>query len=150
MVSEELLAKAVANASYRGLINPIEAVSALKRGRRGSAVLRRVLADMLPELARTESPIEEIFVLACDSAGLPAPLMNRTVLGFKIDAIWPDRKLAVELDGSDAHGHPWAVHVDRSRDLRLRGAGWTILRYSGTQISHEWPLVAAELRSYHA
>jgi predicted transcriptional regulator of viral defense system len=140
--------KAIANASYRNLLPPREAVSALKRGRRGSAAVRLALTQMLPELARTLSPLEDLFVIACDAAGLPDPEMNRDVLGFKVDAIWRDRKLAVELDGGQAHGHPAAVHTDRARDLRLRQAGWIILRYSRQQIEFEWPTVLAELRSY--
>jgi hypothetical protein len=140
--------KAIATASYRGLLPPGEAVSALKRGRRGSAAVRRALAQLLPELARTASPLEDLFVVSCDAADLPPPEMNRMVLGFKIDAVWRDRKVAVELDGGRAHGHPVAVHVDRDRDLKLRRAGWIVLRYSRQQIESDWPSVLAELRSY--
>jgi very-short-patch-repair endonuclease len=73
--------------------------------------------------------------------------MNRTVLGFKVDAVWAEHRLIVELDGGKAHGNPLAVKTDRSRDLRLREAGWTILRYSREQIEAEWPRVLAELRA---
>ncbi len=140
--------KMVAQASFLNRLPPVEAVSALKRGRKGSAAVRRALAQQLPELARTLSPLEDYFVIACDAAGLPAPEMNRKVLGYKVDAIWRNHKLAVEIDGGTAHGHPAAVYTDRSRDLRLRQAGWTVLRYSRQQIENEWPLVLAELRSY--
>ncbi len=150
MLAFDHVLKMVANASYLKLLHPAAAVSALKRGRAGSAAVRRALAQSLPELARTSSPLEDLFVIACDASGLPAPEMNRFVLGFKVDAIWRDRKVAVELDGGVAHGHPIAVHTDRSRDLRLRRAGWTILRYSRQQIEQNWPLVLAELRSYLA
>jgi predicted transcriptional regulator of viral defense system len=148
MLGFDFVRKAIANASFRSLLPPGEAVSALKRGRRGSAAVRRALGQMLPELAHTVSPLEDLFVIACDTAGLPAPEMNRYVLGFKVDAIWRDMKIIVELDGGQAHGHSVAVHVDRERDLALRRAGWTVLRYSRQQIESDWPAVVAELRSY--
>lgn len=148
MLSFAVLQKAIANASYRNLLGTTEAVSALKRGRRGSAAVRRALAQQLPELARTLSPLEDLFVIACDRANLPPPEMNRTIVGFKVDASWRDRMLAVELDGGRAHGHPAAVTADRARELALRRAGWTVLRYSRTQIEFEWPMVLAELRSH--
>jgi predicted transcriptional regulator of viral defense system len=148
MLGFEHVLKAIANASFRGLLPPNEAISALKRGRRGSAAVRRALAQMLPELVHTVSPLEDLFVILCDAAGLPAPEMNRYVLGFKVDAIWRDRKIAVELDGGRSHGHPVAVHADRARDLALRRAGWIVLRYSRQQIEDDWPTVLSELRSY--
>ncbi len=148
MLPFDAVRKAIANASFRDLLTPTEAVSALKRGRRGSAAVRLALTQTLPELARTLSPLEDLFVIRCDAAELPPPEMNRTILGFKVDAVWRDRKIAVELDGGQAHGHPAAVHTDRARDLRLRRAGWIILRYSRQQIESDWPMVLAELRSY--
>jgi hypothetical protein len=92
---ETALAKAVATASYKGLLSPTEAVSALKRGRAGSAAVRRSLSHLLPELARTASPLEDLFVLLCDAAGLPAPEMNRVICGSKVDAVWRDQRLIV-------------------------------------------------------
>lgn len=148
MLPFETLQKAIANASYRNLLPPSEAVSALRRGRRGSAAVRRALAQQLPELARTLSPLEDLFVIACDRSGLPSPEMNRMIIGYKVDAIWRNRMVAVELDGSTTHGHPAAVTSDRARELALRRAGWIVLRYSRTQIESEWPTVLAELRSY--
>jgi very-short-patch-repair endonuclease len=74
--------------------------------------------------------------------------MNRTILGHKVDAIWRERKLAVELDGGRSHGNQVAVHVDRARDLCLRQAGWIVLRYSRQQIESDWPTVLAELRAH--
>jgi very-short-patch-repair endonuclease len=140
--------KAVAKADYQRLLTPREGVSALKRGRRGSAAVRQALAHRLPELARTFSPLEDLFVLACDSSGLSPPKMNRVVLGFKVDAMWAEHRLIVELDGGQAHGTPFAVTTDRARDLRLREAGWTVLRYSREQIEAQWPRVLAELRAH--
>jgi hypothetical protein len=148
MLGFEYARKAIANASFRGLLTPNEAVSALKRGRRGSAIVRRALEQALPELARTLSPLEDLFVILCDAGDLPPPEMNRNVLGSKVDAIWREQKIAVELDGGQAHGHPAAVHTDRARDLKLRQAGWIVLRYSRQQIEFDWPAVLAELRSY--
>lgn len=146
MLHYERLRKALANASFRGHLDSREARAVLRRGRRGSAALRRALDEQLPELAETLSPLEDRFLALCDAAGLPRPLINHTVAGMKVDAYWPHCGLVVELDGRDAHGHPIAVDADRDRDLRLRRAGLTPVRYSGMQV-HRYPeAVIADVR----
>jgi hypothetical protein len=49
---------------------------------------------------------------------------------IKLDAAWPELRVAVELDGAAFHGS----RADRERDLRrdtaLAAAGWIVLRFS--------------------
>ncbi len=138
--------KAVAQASTRGYLNRPEIRAALRRGRRGSSALRRALDAQLPELSETLSPLEDLFLELCEGAGLPLPLVNRLVEGLKVDAYWPAHGLVVELDGQEIHGHPIAVDIDRTRDLILRNAGLTPIRYSGLQIHRRPEAVVADVR----
>lgn len=146
MLPYSTVRKAVATASFRGLLDPAKARAELRRGRRGSARLRRILEEQLPGLSETMSPLEDRFLELCESAGLPLPLVNRVVEGLKVDAYWPAYGLVVELDGQDAHGNPIAVDTDRTRDLILRNAGLTPIRYSGLQIHRRPEAVVADLR----
>jgi very-short-patch-repair endonuclease len=52
----------------------------------------------------------------------------------------------VELDGRAGHGTAAQVQRDHERDLILRAAGYTVLRYTWRQITREGELVLADLR----
>jgi len=52
----------------------------------------------------------------------------------------------VEVDGGDGHGTIAQMRRDRERDLRLRDAGFVVLRYSGLQVTSSRPAVAADIR----
>ena len=56
--------------------------------------------------------------------------------------------MIVELDSHLAHGTPSKLEKDRRRDLDLRAAGFTVLRYTWTQVTEEGDLVVADLRRH--
>lgn len=138
--------RALAEADYRRLVTQGQVEAVLKRGRRGSAGLRRALDHHQPLLARTRSPLEEQLIEICERHHLPLPLINVRVCGYLVDAFWPEHRLVVELDGAGAHATPARMRRDRARDLALRRAGYTVIRYSGWQVEREPELIAAELR----
>jgi len=49
--------------------------------------------------------------------------------GYVIDFAFPDLKVAVETDGIIWHSAPRQRQRDGFRDMRLRKAGWKILRF---------------------
>jgi hypothetical protein len=140
------LRRALAEAEYLRLVTLDEIESVLGRGRPGSAALRAALECHRPELARTKSILEEKFVLLCERGYLLLPELNVWVAGHLVDAVWFDQKIVVELDGHAAHNTPTAMEDDRRRDLELRAAGFTVLRYTWAQVTQEPELVVAELR----
>jgi hypothetical protein len=137
---------AVAQAEYHELLDLQEIERVLGRGRPGSAKLRRALDKHLPQLARTRSELERVFLPLCERGGIPIPEINVTVNGVLADAVWRDALVVVELDGLGGHRTRAQIEKDRRNDLRLRAAGYMVLRYTWDQVTRAPDLVLADLR----
>jgi very-short-patch-repair endonuclease len=137
---------ALAEADYHRLLDYGAVVKAPGRGRPGSDVLRRALDNHRPELAYTRSEFERRFLSLCEWGQLPIPKFNVRVLGYTVDALWRKERVIVELDGKRGHGTPAQIARDHERDLRLRAAGFTVLRYTWGQITYRRDLILADLR----
>jgi predicted transcriptional regulator of viral defense system len=118
--------------------------------RRGSSLLRAVLAEAGAGRGVTRSELEERFVALIEAHGLPRPRLNATVSGqgrfLMVDCLWERQRLIVELDGRTAHATAEAFEVDRERDRLLVGQGWRVIRLTWRQMSDESPAIASELR----
>jgi very-short-patch-repair endonuclease len=68
------------------------------------------------------------------------PVTNRLLLGFNVDALWPDLKLVVEVDGYEFHGDRDSFENDRARDATLVAHGYRVLRFTAIQLRDQ-PLV---------
>lgn len=136
---------AVAQAEYHELLDLQEIQDVLGRGKPGSAKLRRALETHLPQLARTRSELERVFLPLCERGGIAIPEVNVTVAGVLVDAVWREARVIVELDGHRGHRTRAQIEKDRKNDLRLRAAGYTVLRYTWDQITQEPDLVLRDL-----
>jgi very-short-patch-repair endonuclease len=137
----------LAEADYHWRVRLDEVAEIAGRGRRGSARLREALAVHWPDLARTQSPPEREVLFLIEAAGLPRPQVNVRICGLKVDAYWPEYKVAVEIDGGQGHGTERQVARDHGRDLTLRSAGIVVRRYARHQVRWEGPRVLADLRA---
>lgn len=72
--------------------------------------------------------------------------MNAPLLGYKVDALWRDARVVVEVDGGPGHGTTARMRHDHERDLALRAAGFSVLRYAWPQVTGQATLVAGDLR----
>lgn len=145
-----VLRHVLANADYRRILNPTALEAALKRGRPGSAKLRAALAEHQPKLAYTRSHLERAFLALCETAHIPLPQMNVRIAGWTVDAVWNDLRLVIELDGYDNHRSPAQIKRDRRKELDLRAAGCTIVRYSSDQVFEQPAAVTGDLRRQRA
>ncbi len=143
---ESDLRKALARADFRGHLDPQVLKSLMGRGVGGSAALRNAIERHMPELARTLSPLEDRLFFLCERHNLPLPEPNVWVGGLLVDALWRTKRVIVEVDGHANHSSPSQRRRDRERDVSLRSAGYTVLRYTWHEIVHEPARVAAEIR----
>jgi hypothetical protein len=128
------LRKAVAQAEIQGTfdLRDVERLGERHPRHRGKAALRAVL-EAWTTPPRVRSILEERFVAVCETHGLPVPLMNSTVLGMEVDAVFPDHRVAVELDGARAHRGEVRREDDYARRARLVAAGWAFLAFTYRQ-----------------
>jgi hypothetical protein len=147
---QQTLRKALEEAerSHRLDVRAIEESLKRTRGRNGPGHER--IRCALRELARTgatvtRSELEDRFLALLDAHGLPRPSANAWTEAMEVDAVWPEARLAVELDGWDAHRTRDAFQRDRTRSNDLQAAGWTILRFTHADVMHRPAETAARI-----
>jgi hypothetical protein len=121
------------------------------RGRAGTAALRRLLVERQGASGRSESALETKALRIIRRARLPEPVLQHRVrdgrrIVARLDLAYPDRRVAVPLDG-------WRFHATRSvwqRDLtsraRLAAMGWRVVPLTWSDVVHRSDEVVALLR----
>jgi very-short-patch-repair endonuclease len=136
-LSREELERAIGEADKRDLIDPESLRQELERfaGRPGIAALRETLDRHTFTL--TDSELERRFLPLARKAGLPLPLTQQHLNGFRVDFYWPELGLVVETDGLRYHRTPAQQAKDRLRDQAHAAAGLTPLRFTRAQVRFE-------------
>ena len=132
-------------AARRGLLDVQRAAELCRRGRKGSRNVRRLVA-LAREPDQTRSELEQAFAAVCRAHNVPLPSFNVSVLGFEVDAYWPEAGLIVELDGYEFHKSRRAFERDRARDAALTAAGYRVLRFTWRKLKHAGSDVGATVR----
>lgn len=135
MVAEDHLAKALREANRLQLLDVrgIERVLARTAHRtgKGHERMREALARYATIAhADTRSTLEDDFLRLIHQAHLPPPQTNVPLCGLKVDALWANERVVVELDGLAYHLNRHAFQTDRERDRKLTLAGYKVLRYA--------------------
>lgn len=73
------------------------------------------------------SKLEALFFSAFDQAGIP-PKPNYQVGRYLIDLAYPEKMLAVEVDGGNWHDSPKKREQDRVKTEFLTARGWRVIR----------------------
>lgn len=130
LVSRRQLERAFETAERLALLDARALENACRRQphRRGSRLVRGVLADQREPPPATRSELERDFLELCRAARLPLPSVNGVVAGFEVDALWPRQRLVVEVDSLAFHATRAAFERDRLRDSALQVAGYRVLR----------------------
>ena len=143
--TDSAVRRALSEAEYKNRLDLPAIHAELRRGRPGSARVRRALARHEPRLARTKSGLEALFLAVCDTYGIPLPETNFRIGRMTVDAVWPRHKVAVELDGHRGHRTRAQIDRDRRRELHTRRHGFRHGRYSEDQLESEPQLVAGDV-----
>lgn len=88
-----------------------------------------------------KSRLEETLAIELRAMGLPEPKREHHVCPgrrWRFDFAWPDRMLAVEVDGGQhvrgRHNRPAGFENDCSKINQAQLLGWTVLRYTGRMV----------------
>ena len=120
LVTDEALHRAMERCPLRTGVGRLRALLAAERG---------------PSLTRSEA--ERRLRSIVERAELPWPQFNVWLFGHLVDAVWPDAKLAVEVDGYPVHGQRRAFESDRRRDQRLGDARRSLARLAHADLSRQ-------------
>lgn len=110
-----------------------------------SRKLRRVLATYVAGRGLTDSELEARFIDVVARTSLPEPQKQRAQAGGRVDFIWPELGLIVEVDGWDSHRGRVAFQEDRRRDRDHWRRGLQTLRYTWADVTLTPADIAADL-----
>jgi very-short-patch-repair endonuclease len=135
------LARVVDDALMRKLVSIevlAEVHAELRRGSRRSRGMARILAERGAEWDEAESPGEARLVRWLVAAGLPRPVQQHVVDGYRVDLAYPEHGVFIEYDGFDPHSTRNRFDHDRRRanHLALR-AGATVLHFTSGSTRQE-------------
>jgi very-short-patch-repair endonuclease len=123
-----------------------------RKGRTGSALMRRFLEERGAGYVAPASELEARFLDLVRSAGLPEPV-RQVDLGDlehwigRVDFAYPDVRVVIELDGRRWHDSKLDMESDQRRDQQLAAAGWRVVRVRWAQLVDEPDDVIRLLRS---
>jgi len=148
-VPPDVLDDAMESAFNLGLTTP-ERLEAALGGRRGCAVLHQLLVNRPPGRPRG-STLEGHWYRLVRDGGLDEPVRQLEVRAgterYFLDYAFPNRRLAVELDGFAKLSTKAAKQRLLARDTNLRLAGWTVLHFTweDVRLRPEWVLGSLHL-----
>jgi hypothetical protein len=82
----------------------------------------------------TRSGFEDDFRVFAARYGFPTPLINTKVLGREVDALFPNHKLIVELDGWEFHKDHQSFNDDRANDADALKYGFATMRITEDRV----------------
>ncbi|HKO39078.1 MAG TPA: DUF559 domain-containing protein [Solirubrobacterales bacterium] len=125
----------------------------LRRSEFPSRLLRRAIrqAELMGlrldgvESDRTRSDLEAAFLDLWHRHHIPPPEVNAKLGRWEVDFLWRSQRLVVEADTWTYHRGSVAFEDDHARDLDLRAAGYTVLRFTDRQLEAEPGRVVADV-----
>ena len=149
---------AVRDALSRGITTRLlnlRQVEALRRalgrqGRNGTGIIQQVIDERVLTMGTEESLLERRLMDLVRRYDLPSPIFQYELwhggrFVARIDASYPKRRLAIEVDGFEHHSSPDAFQRDRTRQNRLVAMGWTVLRFTWDDVVHRPTMVAKQI-----
>jgi very-short-patch-repair endonuclease len=155
VATEEEVEIAFECAYRRGLTDPVRARRRLEdlcvRGRKGPAILRRIL-DLRGDEAPAGSTLEVKYARLARRGRLPRDarqwrVFDRDGLVARLDFAYPDVLLGIEVGGKGSHIGPAAEERDSRRHNRLTALGWRMLYFGWNDVVKRPDYVIRSVRS---
>jgi very-short-patch-repair endonuclease len=127
---EKAFEQIVRETMFRGLFDAGAVAEALTRKQ------ARRLAGFVDDRVPTQTEMENRLLRICRRHRIATPLTQRGDVP-RVDFLWPDARLVIEVDGRAAHLRPTAFENDRRRDVELRLAGYDVHRFTWRQVVHD-------------
>jgi hypothetical protein len=152
----DMVAKCLDRAHGRGLVSYSSVKTALdavaRQGRHGVGVMRRILEPRLagePPAGVLEARMARLLSAQALPLAVPEYEVWNQAGAFvaRVDFAYPDIRLAIEVDGYEAHSSLDAFRQDRTRQNALVEAGWTVLRFVWTEVDRGSPHVGRTIRA---
>jgi len=99
------------------------------------------------ETDRTRSDLERAFLALFRRHRIPPPDVNPKIGRHEVDFLWREERLVVEADTWTYHRGSVAFESDHARDADLRRQGYSVLRFTDTQLEAEPDRIAADIRN---
>lgn len=113
------------------------------KGRHGSPAARRLLQSA-DGGARSEA--ERLFKQLLRQSGITGWKANQHVAGYEVDFVFPDAKVAIEIDGLAFHSGADDFQRDRIKQNAIALAGWQVLRFTWLDLTEYPGRVIATIR----
>ncbi|MFA7219357.1 MAG: DUF559 domain-containing protein [Synergistaceae bacterium] len=109
------------------------------RDEKGRIMFTKAERDLIPKIiqAQEEGLIKETVY--------PQYRVQASGQEYPLDFAIPELKIGIEADGEIFHGSREQIEKDKSRDMKLQQQGWTILRFTDTEIQKQGPQIVNTL-----
>ncbi len=119
--------------------------------RRGTGIVKQTLTRHAPGARPPESVLETKFRQLLRAAGLPEPIPQyeitlRDGTTARVDFAYPERRIAIELDGAQYHFGDVAERRDRRRDNQLGDVGWYVRHFDWDDVTQRADYVVGLLK----
>jgi very-short-patch-repair endonuclease len=155
VLGEERLEFVLDDCLYRGLVEIGRltqcAESLGQAGRRRTRVLKDLLGVRGEGLAVPLTVLERQFLKVVRSGDLDEPekqaiVPSDTSRTWRLDFVYPDNKVLIEVDGRRWHAGRRQAKSDRHRDNVMNVRGWTVLRFTWEDVMNDPEYVIEQLR----
>ena len=128
------------------------ALSNVRPGRRGSAMLAGILEDLGPGYVPPASELEALLFEVLAAGGLPPPVRQYPLPSIsghgRVDGSYPPARLLLEVDGRRWHTRAADFERDRRRDIEAGLLGWRLVRFVWGDLVREPAWVCHVVDSY--
>lgn len=122
-----------------------------RRGRRGTAMMRRFLEQRGHDYVPTESELDLLGRAVVEPIGgfdWQVSMSDRQGYIRRVDGLHRASGLVIEWDGAEFHDRPQQAELDRAGDLRLRASGHEVERFRWADVTEHPAKVRAAISAH--